>query len=291
MVQAFDYNSVTDFHPFESSFGEPLGPPITIENKVESISTHQLHTQTPIQLLPQDTKQPQQHLQMPMQLLPEEPKLPQQLPNNMYIPQHIDKVNEEPNLNFIKDNVEKSIESKIPSNNHSIKSENIALSLALLISTITVGATLDTMQCDWIKFIKSNILAKFGLIFLTIYFSISFSKTSKNNVEPIYMIKTSFIVLLFYILFSRMNITFSNIVVTSFFFLLIYRDSVKYSNDLDDLDHYTELENNIQYFVKIIGLLIITGFWYHYHNERQRIGSQKFSNYDFLFKNKCQIDI
>lgn len=288
MVQAFDYDSVTDFHPFDSSLEEPIGAPITNEKEIESISRQQQQTQTPIQLLPENTKQGQQHHQMPMQLLPQEPKLQKQLPNNLYNSQQIDKANEETFSNYVQEHLEKSINSEILSNNPSIKSENIALSLALLISTITVGATLDTMECDWIEFIKKNIFAKLGLIFLTIYFSISFSKASNNNVQPIYMIKTSFIVLLFYILFSRMNVTFTNIVVTCFFFLLVYRDYVKYSPDLDD---DTEFENNIKYFVKIIGLIIIIGFWYHYHNERKRIGSQNFSNYNFLFKNKCQLDI
>jgi len=174
-----------------------------------------------------------------------------------------------------------------PTTNPFKNSKNVALSLALLISTITVGATLDTMGCNWINYVQHNIFAKLFLIFLTIYFSISFSHTSDNDVSPKYMFQTSLAVLLFYMLFSKMNTAFTNVVMISFFGLILYRDHVKFSENSSD---EKELEDNTNYIIKLIGLIIIVGFWWHYHHERKRIGSQNFNNYEFMFTNKCRFN-
>tara|TARA_Y100000389_G_C17467636_1_gene527053 strand:+ start:1778 stop:2605 length:828 start_codon:yes stop_codon:yes gene_type:complete len=178
-----------------------------------------------------------------------------------------------------------SAEPKVPNSNFRLESESVALSLALLISTITIGATLDTMECNWIHYIQKSIFPKLFLIFITIYFTISYSHHHLGNSDPMKMIKTSLIVLIFYILFSRMNIVFTNAVVASFFMLLLYKDYTKFSTIPDD---DVELQSNLYNIIKLIGIIIIIGFWWHYHNERKRMGSKNFDNFEFLFSTKCK---
>lgn len=181
-------------------------------------------------------------------------------------------------------------------NNSEKNKQTIIGAIFLLLLAITANFIGDTLTCDTQKILNNNPYVKFFIIFCLIYFTLSLSAQANSvAVHPLFTTISSFVILLFYILFIKCNIYF---IVTSFILLFVslilqnyiyFYNNIKDENSLEERKKKIEkLERYIQFIMIFIGILLFVGFLIYLR--KQFIDHYKqFSILKFIFTyKKCK---
>jgi len=158
--------------------------------------------------------------------------------------------------------------------------------LFLLVLAITGNFIGETLGCKTQKLLSENMILKQVFIVFMIFFALSF--TSSDVVNPSTHVKKAFIVWIFYILFTKMNLTFT---IATFLTLLalyivgLYIDYYKKIDNKDSNQHkelLAKFETYKNALTKVILLLVVIGFVLYFIQQHQDHKTD-FSLYKYLF--------
>ena len=157
----------------------------------------------------------------------------------------------------------------------------------LLLSVSVMGNYIaQTLGCQTQRVLENNMFAKKFVLFMIIYFTLNI--TNKDNVHPLQQLTTSFFLWIFFIIFSRMNITFTIVVFLLLSVSYTIKNFQKYYTENDDFNNNKELIEKLQkynkYLAASISLLTIIGFTLYFMKERKE--KKNFSFYYFIFGKK-----
>ena len=169
------------------------------------------------------------------------------------------------------------------------KDDNIMNGVLLLILAISGNFIAETLGCRAQKLLTENMLAKHVVILFIIYFSLVLA--SKNNPNPLILLRNSVSIWVLFILFTKMSLHFNIFVfslVVLYHFINTYinyyttKDKKKYKKQIEN---FNKLLSNLKYI--IIGSLIV-GFII-YFNKQKKDYSKSWSSFKFIFgANKCK---
>jgi len=159
---------------------------------------------------------------------------------------------------------------------------NMTNGLFLLLLSISGGFTLETLGCKTQLFFSNNMFTKQILIFSMIYFTMDLTTT--EHPHPLKILLKAFYVWLFFIMFTKMNTTFTSvafILILSIFLLQKYK---AYLNAIEDKTKNEEIVKAQTY--SVIGLLslVVIGFGIYYLEKKEEYGTD-FTMYEFMFGN------
>ena len=157
----------------------------------------------------------------------------------------------------------------------------------LLLSVSVMGNYIaQTLGCQTQRVLENNMFAKKFVVFMIIYFTLNI--TNKDNVHPAQQLTTSFFLWIFFIIFSRMNLTFTIVVFLLLSISYTIKNFYEYYKENDDFDKNKELIEKLEKYNKYLGasisLLTITGFLFYFMKERNE--KKNFSFYYFIFGKK-----
>lgn len=146
--------------------------------------------------------------------------------------------------------------------------QTIIGAIFLILLAITANFIGDTLTCDTQKILNNNPYVKFFIIFCLIYFTLSLSAQANSvAVHPLFTLISSFIILLFYILFIKCNIYFIVMCFILLFVVLILQNYIYFYNNVSEEDSLEDrtnkikkLERYIQFILVFIGILLLIGF-------------------------------
>ena len=92
-----------------------------------------------------------------------------------------------------------------------------------LILTISGNFLAETFSCSVRKILTKNFLAKHILLFCVIYFTNSINTDSKDKTSPLEKLQKSFIIYLFFIMFSKIQL---NLISSNKESLLLYKEAL-----------------------------------------------------------------
>jgi hypothetical protein len=158
------------------------------------------------------------------------------------------------------------------------------LLLILAVSGSWIG---ETFPCQLQAFLANNMLAKQFIILFIIYFGIGFS--SSSELSPIKKIQKSFILWLAYLIFTKMDLRFSLLVIAIFVISNIVIDYINYYKEISKNNNNNNnnkkilLLNKIKnYLLIIIIAFMIIGFSI-YFMKQYKDHSKNFNMYKFIF--------
>jgi hypothetical protein len=161
--------------------------------------------------------------------------------------------------------------------------KNIIKGIFLIILAEYGNFVADTVGCNTQKFLSENILAKQFIIIMIIYFSINF--TSDTDVNPTINIIKALLVWCGFLMFNKMNLTFT---ITAFVLLVTVYIIDNYNQYYKIQKKNTDKLDKIQQYIYIlIAVLTISGFLI-YLSKKYVEYKDVWSNIDFIFgKNSC----
>jgi len=161
--------------------------------------------------------------------------------------------------------------------------KNIIKGIFLIILAEYGNFVADTVGCNTQKFLSENILAKQFIIIMIIYFSINF--TSDTDVNPTINIIKALVVWCGFLMFNKMNLTFT---ITAFLLLVTVYIIDNYNQYYKLQKKNTDKLDKIQQYIYIlIAVLTISGFLI-YLSKKYVEYKDVWSNIDFIFgKNSC----
>lgn len=139
---------------------------------------------------------------------------------------------------------------------------HIIKSVILLIIIISSNFISETLNCNLQKILSENIYAKHIINLFTLYFIINI--VNDNDIEhPLIIIKNTIIIYILFLLFSRINIYFTMIVVglfIIFYIIMTYREHYNKKQNNHHKNLVNILDNIQQILIFIIISIIIIGF-------------------------------
>lgn len=159
----------------------------------------------------------------------------------------------------------------------------------LLIVAVSGNFVAETMGCQTQKILSENMYVKNAVIILIVYFSLGFA-SSEHNTSPINILKQSLLIWSFFLMFNKMEIFFSAMVVAMLIVLLICKDYIAYY-ERDDKDKHMKtintLSQTMDYLFYSVMITTIVGFGMYFKKQRSDYFST-FSYSTFLFGSpKC----
>lgn len=113
--------------------------------------------------------------------------------------------------------ITKNVDIEVKSATHPDKIHSLTKGVFLLLLAVGGNFVAETLGCNMHKLLKTNIFAKHLLLFMILYFTISF--TSHHDVpDPINNLTNATLVYGFFIMFTRMRL---HITILAFFVLMI----------------------------------------------------------------------
>lgn len=156
-----------------------------------------------------------------------------------------------------------------------------------LILTISGNFLAETFSCSVRKILTKNFIAKHILLFCVIYFTNSINTDSKDKSSPLEKLQKSFIIYLFFIMFSKMNIFFTTV---GFGILSAIYISSDYTNYI--LDNKKQLNSLVPYLKNILRFSLvgwtIIGFIYNVIDKKKKY-KKRFSLSKFITEQNCSI--
>ena len=157
----------------------------------------------------------------------------------------------------------------------------------LLVLAVSGNFIAETMGCKTQKLLTENMYAKHIITFLLVYFAMDF--TTQEVVSPLYNLKIASAVYILFILFTKMNLTFTVIVfilLATIYYINNYIDYYEKTNkDHPDLEKFRTIARSL-FYISII--LIIIGFAIYFNKQRTDY-AKNWSTSKFLFGiNKCK---
>ena len=159
----------------------------------------------------------------------------------------------------------------------------------LLVLAVSGNFIAETMGCKTQKLLTENMYAKHVIIYLLIYFALG--HTSHENPHPLSLAKSSLIIWILFIIFTKMSLSFTIIV-----FLLLsinyvfntYIDYLKDQNEKENENLIQNIENTLNNIVFLQIILVIIGFSL-YFKKQYNDHKKSWSTLKFIFGvNKCE---
>ena len=174
--------------------------------------------------------------------------------------------------------------------NNPIRFLNTISAVFLVLLAVSGNFVGETLNCRFQKVLSNNMFYKHLVLFVIIYFSISFSNQEKTN-SPIQLFIRSFTIWSVYVLFTRTDVPYNFIIVILLFLLLLEKDYISYLKAID-IDFY---EENLYLFVFGSQLLIYLLFsmlaigFYQYYKRQKNEKKSDFQLLTFLLGSpKCE---
>lgn len=191
--------------------------------------------------------------------------------------------------------------SSFISSNNIDNVNNIIKGVFLLIIALFAGFINGTLGCQTQKFlIEANIYMRQLILFITIYFAMSLLDNIKH---PLVSLKETFFVYIAYLLFSRMEVFYTMLVVFILAIINITHNYTKYNEKIinDSKDENSEEKQKIKninnifknisiLFICILLIVIVFGFT-KYFLKQYKDHYKKWSTFKFIFGvNKCNFE-
>ena len=149
--------------------------------------------------------------------------------------------------------------------------------LLLAVSGNFVG---ETLSCQTRRLLD-NMMAKDVLIFVLLYFGLDLMDEESNKPHPMERLKQTFLVWLFYSMFTRMTIgpTIVAFILLCSYYLLL--DLIEYHKDNDNEEYAEKLEYINKNVMKTTIGVVVVGFILYFLKQRKDYGS-KFDFFTFF---------
>jgi hypothetical protein len=168
-----------------------------------------------------------------------------------------------------------------------IENLNLIKGVFLLLLAVSGNFVGETLGCQTQYLMTNNMIVKQLIIYFLIYFTVDF--TSQQNLHPVESFKKTTIIWVLYLLFTKMNITYTGIAAAILVGIYISSDYATYyqtqiddniqdENNQEELDKYQNMQNNL---LKGLVVVIIVGFLSYLSEKRQEYG-QNFNFITFL---------
>ncbi len=153
----------------------------------------------------------------------------------------------------------------------------------LVIIVISANFIGNTLNCGLQKALTDNVLLRHLFLYLMIFCTIDF--TAKNDMDPLDIMKSSFIIYLFYMLLSKQNA--ETLVLILLLLICIYILYLKVNYEEKQGSNTLVYAESIEYLSYAVALISIVGFGF-YFNRQYNEHSDSFDIITFIFgKNKC----
>jgi magnesium-transporting ATPase (P-type) len=154
----------------------------------------------------------------------------------------------------------------------------------LLILAVSGNFVAETMSCQAQKILSENMYVKHGIIVLITYFSLGFA-SGETNISPMELFKQAVSIWAFFLMFNKMEMFFTAIVVAMLATLLICKNYITYYQK-QDAEKNKEIINTLtltmDYLFSAITLTTIVGFGLYFKKQHTDYFST-FSYSKFLF--------
>jgi Ca2+/Na+ antiporter len=154
------------------------------------------------------------------------------------------------------------------------------------------GFITDRMGCQLQKFLKNSVLSQHILTLFTFYLIITVSQ--QDFIHPIENCILTLQAYIFYILFTKMNLTMTMIVCVLLFIVFVITYTKEYNNEkLSDEDpnkkyNIQKLENIKQIIIKLIYILVLMGAVLYFLDKKKEY-KNKFNFITFILGvQKCK---
>lgn len=173
-------------------------------------------------------------------------------------------------------------------NNENIIKTNTIIGIFLLIIAVSGNFVAETLSCQFQRLLSENMIVKNMVVIMIIYFSLGFA-SSQEMTHPLIIMGQSISIWIFFLLFNKMDIAFTIIVLVGLFGILVMKNFVDYYKTIDSgsslIDFLSGVINNLFVFVCFV---VITGFLL-YLRKKHREYQGSFSIIRFLLGNtKCK---
>jgi hypothetical protein len=154
----------------------------------------------------------------------------------------------------------------------------------LLILAVSGNFVAETMSCQAQKVLSENMYVKHGIIVMITYFSLGFA-SGEANISPVELFKQAVSIWAFFLMFNKMEMYFTAMVVAMLTTLLICKNSITYY-EKEDAEKNKEiiktLTHTMDYLFSAITLTTIVGFGLYFKKQHSDYFST-FSYTKFLF--------
>jgi hypothetical protein len=154
----------------------------------------------------------------------------------------------------------------------------------LLILAVSGNFVAETMSCQAQKVLSDNMYVKHAIIVLITYFSLGFA-SDEENVSPVELFKQAVSIWAFFLMFNKMEMFFTAIVVAMLATLLICKNYITYYQKQDakkNKEIINTLTLTMDYLFSAITLTTIVGFGLYFKKQHTDYFST-FSYSKFLF--------
>ena len=154
----------------------------------------------------------------------------------------------------------------------------------LLILAVSGNFVAELMSCQTQKLLSENMYMKHGIIILIIYFSLGFA-SSELNISPTEIFKQSIYIWLFFLMFNKMDIFFTALVVGMLTVMLVCKDYITYYTKQDNKENKETIDTllrSLDYLFYSITLTTIIGFGIYFKKQHNDYFNT-FSYSKFLF--------
>ena len=168
-------------------------------------------------------------------------------------------------------------------NNDSIKL-TIIQGVFLLMLAVSGNFVAETLSCQAQKLLTENMYVKNGVIILIIYFSLGFASNEKD-ISPTELLKQALYIWAFFLMFNKMEMLYTGMVVAMLTLLLVCKDYLTYYSKQDEEKNQkiiNTLTQSMDYLFYGITLTTIIGFGLYFKKQHNDYFST-FSYSKFLF--------
>ena len=160
---------------------------------------------------------------------------------------------------------------------------NIVKGIFLLLLAVSGNFVAETLGCRTQQMLSNNMFAKHIIIFCLLYFTVGFTSGDKNPRHPSEILKMCGIIYVLFLLFTKMDMTFTTIVFALLAFSYVNHTFISYYEQKSPKDK-TLIE-----YIGILGVILV-GFGLYYIKQRNE-HYKNWSNISFLFGvNKCDFN-
>ena len=154
----------------------------------------------------------------------------------------------------------------------------------LLILAVSGNFVAETMSCQAQKVLSNNMYVKHGIIVMITYFTLGFA-SSEENISPEDLFKQAISIWAFFLMFNKMEMFFTAMVVAMLATLLVCKNYITYYKKQDaekNKEIIKTLTLTMDYLFSAITLTTIVGFGLYFKKQHSDYFST-FSYSKFLF--------
>jgi len=120
--------------------------------------------------------------------------------------------------------------------------------LFLILLSVLAGFFIPSMSCQVQRILKSSYLVRYVVLFCLTYFTINF--TSSQDEPPVEQLRDTIYLVLFFILFNRMDLNFTAIVFLGLTIILFIDNWIEYNtkqiNENEEMSQIEQKEHKIK---------------------------------------------